>query len=223
MHCPIVQPKQTNWTPRGSSKSTRRPYHLHMPPSPPKPLTIALSGLSSTGKSSIASQLPSIFPPPLYALTLLHVDDFYKPQAELPLRDGLLDWDCTASLDWPHLEAAVRKWRDGEPVDEGQVNPQPGCVGGAGGGGITQALAEELRREVREKTMTSTESKGGTTAQRILVLDGFLLFTPSVPRSFVSLLDVKILLRAPYEEAKRRREARSGYTTMEGWWEDPPG
>ncbi len=117
----------------------------------------------------------------------------------------------------------MRKWRDGEPVDEGQVNPQPECAGGAGGGGITQALVEELRHEVREKTTTDRERKEGTTAQRILLLDGFLLFTPSVPRSFVSLLDVKILVRAPYEDAKRRREARSGYTTMDGWWEDPAG
>ncbi|KAL8762176.1 MAG: hypothetical protein Q9184_001773 [Pyrenodesmia sp. 2 TL-2023] len=188
--------------------------------SPPPPLTIALSGLSSTGKSTIASHLPSIFPPPHYALTLLHVDEFYKSQAELPFRDGLLDWDCTASLDWPRLEAAVRRWKDGEQVEEGKVNPQPTIAVGEGGG-ITQALVEELRDEVGKMSDDIKREEG--TTQRILLLDGFLLFAPSVPRSFVSLLDVKILLRAPYEEAKRRREARSGYSTMEGWWEDPPG
>ncbi|KAL8920095.1 MAG: hypothetical protein Q9208_006448 [Pyrenodesmia sp. 3 TL-2023] len=191
-----------------------------MPSPPPPPLAIALSGLSSSGKSTIATHLPSIFPAPHYTLTLLHVDDFYKPQPELPLCDGLLDWDCPASLDWPRLEAAVRKWKDGEQVEEGKANPQPSSAVGEGGG-ITQALVEELRDEVEK--MSDDIGRGQGITRRILLLDGFLLFTPSVPRSFVFLLDVKILLRAPYEEAKRRREARSGYSTMEGWWEDPPG
>lgn len=100
------------------------------------------------------------------------------------------------------------------------MNPQPNIAIGEGGG-ITQALVEEQQDEV-EKMSADVEREEGTT-RHILLLDGFLLFTPSVPRSFVSLLDVKILLRAPYEEAKKRREARSGYSTMEGWWEDPPG
>ena len=81
-------------------------------------------------------------------------------------------------------------------------------------GRITQTLVEELRDEV---------SKIEGPARRVLVLDGFLLFTPSVPPTFRSLLSLKLLLRAPYAEAKERREARSGYETMEGWWEDPPG
>ncbi|KAL8945220.1 MAG: hypothetical protein Q9211_000230 [Gyalolechia sp. 1 TL-2023] len=190
-------------------------------PLPLPPIVVALSGLSSTGKSTVASYLPSIFPPPRYTLTILHVDDFYKPQSELPLRESLLDWDCAGSLDWSRLADTVTKWRDGEKVEGGQVNPQPECGGSAGGeagkedagGGITKTRVEELRDAVRR------EIKAGP---RILILDGFLLFTPSVPSTFRSLLDSKILLRAPYAQAKRRREARRGYSTMEGWWEDPP-
>lgn len=36
-------------------------------------------------------------------------------------------------------------------------------------------------------------------------------------------LDLKIFLRASYERAKARREARDGYVTLEGFWADPPG
>ncbi|KAL8730286.1 MAG: hypothetical protein Q9166_004169 [cf. Caloplaca sp. 2 TL-2023] len=193
---------------------------------PPLSPVVALSGLSSTGKSTIASILPSIFPPPRYTLIILHVDDFYKPQSELPLREELLDWDCVESLDWPRLEDTVRRWKDGGEVKEGKVNPQPhfgSSTAAAGkndkgeeGGRITQPLVEQLRDDV----LTADVGRG---SQRILILDGFLLFTPSVPASFQSLIDLKCLLRAPYAEAKRRREARSGYQTMEGWWEDPPG
>lgn len=38
-----------------------------------------------------------------------------------------------------------------------------------------------------------------------------------------SSLDLKIFLRASYERAKYRREARDGYVTLEGFWKDPPG
>lgn len=36
-------------------------------------------------------------------------------------------------------------------------------------------------------------------------------------------IDIKLFLRVSYEKAKARREARSGYATIEGWWTDPPG
>lgn len=36
-------------------------------------------------------------------------------------------------------------------------------------------------------------------------------------------IDIKVLLRVSYAKAKARREARSGYVTLEGFWKDPPG
>lgn len=36
-------------------------------------------------------------------------------------------------------------------------------------------------------------------------------------------LDVKLFVRTSYARAKARREARHGYVTLEGFWEDPPG
>jgi nicotinamide/nicotinate riboside kinase len=36
-------------------------------------------------------------------------------------------------------------------------------------------------------------------------------------------MDIKLFLRVSYARAKERREARSGYVTLEGFWEDPPG
>lgn len=35
-------------------------------------------------------------------------------------------------------------------------------------------------------------------------------------------IDIKLFLRVSYAKAKARREARSGYATLEGFWEDPP-
>jgi nicotinamide/nicotinate riboside kinase len=36
-------------------------------------------------------------------------------------------------------------------------------------------------------------------------------------------MDIKLFLQVSYTKAKARREARSGYATIEGFWEDPPG
>ena len=59
--------------------------------------------------------------------------------------------------------------------------------------------------------------------RRLVIVDGFLLFGPSVPASLRDLFDVKVLLRARYEEAKARRARRNGYVTLEGFWADPEG
>lgn len=59
--------------------------------------------------------------------------------------------------------------------------------------------------------------------RQLVIVDGFLLFGKSIPASFQTLFDIKILLRARYEDAKRRREKRNGYVTLEGFWEDPEG
>ncbi|KAH8903968.1 hypothetical protein BR93DRAFT_930589 [Coniochaeta sp. PMI_546] len=59
----------------------------------------------------------------------------------------------------------------------------------------------------------------GTT---ICLLDGFLLYTPAVA-PVMSSLDIKLFLLVSRDQATRRREARDGYVTLEGFWKDPPG
>lgn len=58
----------------------------------------------------------------------------------------------------------------------------------------------------------------------IFILDGFLLYpSPPLPPSIPAQLDLKLFLRSTHSLTKSRREARSGYVTLEGFWEDPPG
>ena len=66
------------------------------------------------------------------------------------------------------------------------------------------------------------EAGDGVGERLLVIVDGFLLFGESVA-SVREQLDVKVLLRARFEDAKMRRERRSGYVTLEGFWEDPPG
>ena len=61
----------------------------------------------------------------------------------------------------------------------------------------------------------------------ICILEGFLLYSDpsqsSLPRNIADLLDLKLFVRSDYARTKRRREARKGYVTLEGFWEDPEG
>ncbi|KAK5715203.1 ribosylnicotinamide kinase, partial [Elasticomyces elasticus] len=51
----------------------------------------------------------------------------------------------------------------------------------------------------------------------IAIIDGFLLYSEEM-KAVRDLFDVKIFLRTDYKTAKDRREARSGYVTLEGFW-----
>lgn len=58
---------------------------------------------------------------------------------------------------------------------------------------------------------------------RMCVLDGFLLYSPPKFDQVMSLIDLKFFLQVSRAKATRRREARDGYVTLEGFWKDPPG
>jgi uridine kinase len=63
-------------------------------PSPDHTFIAALSGASSSGKSTLARLLRSIFnialPDRTLKLFILHEDDFYKPDDQIPVRFGPL-------------------------------------------------------------------------------------------------------------------------------------
>jgi nicotinamide/nicotinate riboside kinase len=61
-----------------------------------------------------------------------------------------------------------------------------------------------------------------STGLNICLLDGFLLYTPSV-QPVMEGLDIKLFLLVSRAKATARREARDGYVTLEGFWKDPPG
>ncbi|KAL2195878.1 P-loop containing nucleoside triphosphate hydrolase protein [Corynascus similis CBS 632.67] len=70
---------------------------------PPRTIIIGISGCSSSGKTTLARLLRDMFPETF----ILHEDDFYKPESELPIKDGLADWDCPEAISIPDLEAAL--------------------------------------------------------------------------------------------------------------------
>ncbi|KAF2256895.1 P-loop containing nucleoside triphosphate hydrolase protein [Trematosphaeria pertusa] len=178
-----------------------------------KPVVLlGISGPSSSGKTTLSRLLRDIFPRNL--IFVLHLDDFYHTDADIPIRDGIQDWDCLESLNLPQLHSALAyiKQHGRSPPDFVSKEDE----NSVGEHGVDEREIERLKRTVRE----TVERQGWRVP--ICIVDGFLLFSEDM-REIRELFDVRLFLRTSYETTKRRREARSGYVTLEGFWEDPPG
>ncbi|KAM0447675.1 hypothetical protein ACHAO4_008816 [Trichoderma viride] len=179
-----------------------------------KALIVALSGCSSSGKTTLARLLRDIFP----STFILHEDDFYRPETELPMKDGLLDWDCAESIDVPAMAEAlsyIRQHASFPPTldskeDQNSVGQCP----------VPSTTISALKSKVA--SLLPSIHPLSSSALNLCILDGFLLYPPSMS-AIQPHLDIKIFLRASYAKAKARREARDGYVTLEGFWADPPG
>ncbi|MCJ1250993.1 ribosylnicotinamide kinase [Trapelia coarctata] len=180
----------------------------------PTSTILGLSGPSSSGKTTLARLLRSIFPHTL----ILHEDDFYRPEEQLPFRNGLRDWDCAAALDILSMVKALNYIREkGQLPDWLDSKEDKNEVGEHG-------VPEEAIMELKRKVERWVEGLGRPTIgeyKKLVVLDGFLLFGESM-KEVRECIDVRMMLRAKFAKAKERREKRSGYVTLEGFWEDPP-
>ncbi|MCJ1416565.1 ribosylnicotinamide kinase [Xylographa parallela] len=180
-----------------------------------KATILGLSGPSSSGKTTLARLLRSIFPHTL----VLHEDDFYRPEEELPFRAGLRDWDCAAALDIPALVKALSFIRGNGRLPDWLVSKED--RNSIGEHGVPLDTVAELKDSVAA-WMQGTGKGVLNQSRTMVILDGFLLFGESV-REVREVIDIKMLLRVTFARAKDRREKRSGYVTLEGFWEDPPG
>ena len=146
-----------------------------------------------------------------YSLTLCPRD---LNDAEIPIKNGIQDWDCIQSLNLPLLHSTLAhiKAQGTLPATFTSKEDQ----NSVGAHNVPFSLISSLRDRVR----TLVAEKRWT--RRIVIVDGFLLFSNDM-EDVRSLFDVRLFLRTSYATAKGRREARSGYVTLEGFWEDPPG
>jgi nicotinamide/nicotinate riboside kinase len=178
------------------------------------PLLVGISGPSSSGKTTLSRLLRDIFPPS--KLFILHLDDFYLTDAQIPIRNGIQDWDCLESLDLQQLEQALQHIKEHEKSPEWlESKEDQNSVGEHG-------VAEEEVDKLRQRISGLLGERKEWDNRRICIVDGFLLFSEEM-KHVRSFFDVKLFLRTSYETAKKRREARSGYVTLEGFWADPPG
>ena len=186
-----------------------------------KPLLIGLSGPSSCGKTTLARLLTRIFA----HSSILHVDDFYFTDSQIPIHNGIQDWDCAEAIDVGKLVAALKRLKASETVEavlDGVASteiPEAEGVKSA----VNEVVLNRLRSELMAWEADTRLEKQGWERPPLLFIDGFLLFGETVCK-IREQLDIKIFLRSTYEDSKRRRSERKGtYITHEGYWEDPPG
>ncbi|KAI4719654.1 P-loop containing nucleoside triphosphate hydrolase protein [Aureobasidium sp. EXF-10727] len=175
-----------------------------------KAVLIGVSGVSSSGKTTLARLLRDIVPNTF----ILHEDDFYKTDQEIPVNaDGVQDWDCLESLDLGSLEQALDFIKThGYLPPNLESKEDKNAVGESG---VDRQRVAELQEAAREKLDAKFDVP-------VFIIDGFLLFSQEM-QHIRELFDIKLFLRANHKTVKQRREARTGYVTLEGFWEDPPG
>ncbi|KAF2236689.1 P-loop containing nucleoside triphosphate hydrolase protein [Viridothelium virens] len=175
------------------------------------PLLIGLSGPSSSGKTTLARQLKRILP----NTSILYQDDFYLEDSQIPCEvetHQVQDWDCVEALDISALRDALSHLKEHGNIPQLKSIQNQNTVGS--GGEIESAIIDELRKHVLETVPSMKE-------RRIVIVDGFLLFANNT-KHLMSMFDIKLFLRTSFSDAKTRRESRTGYVTLEGFWEDPP-
>ncbi|KAL3464087.1 hypothetical protein BJX64DRAFT_276047 [Aspergillus heterothallicus] len=204
---------------------------------------IALSGPSSSGKTTLARLLQRIFAhldigsddgtqaqAPRISTFIIHEDDFYHPDDKIPYTTAksgarIQDWDCVEALDTTFLSASLRYVHEHGHLpprlkskeDLNDVSPNSG---------VDDALIEELKGIVRDKLSgLGPRLPAGEGKRTLAILEGFLLFAPPVAsgdkdntghplRPVHDQIDVHLFLPAPYDSVKERREKRSGYVTI---------
>ncbi|KAH0565953.1 hypothetical protein GP486_000645 [Trichoglossum hirsutum] len=182
-----------------------------MAASTPRATIIGISGCSSSGKTTLSRLLRAILPD----TQIIHQDDFYLPETQIPMKDGFQDWDCAESLDLAGLRDALVWAREtGEAPawlvskeDQNTVAPS----------GVEDELVARLRDRVSARLAQSPPPR------RIFLVDGFLLYPPTLAPSPLPHLDTKLLLLTSLPALLARRARRSGYVTLEGFWQDPEG
>lgn len=171
-------------------------------------IIVGISGVSSSGKTTLARLLRDIFP----RTYILHEDDFYKNDSEIPVKDGVADWDCLESIDLPAFERTLKHIQEtGLLPSDLQSKEDQNPVGKVD---VDMTLVEDLKWQASKWLYAD--------APPLALVDGFLLYSEGM-KSVREHFDVKIFLCTDLEKARARREARSGYVTLEGFWEDPPG
>lgn len=140
---------------------------------------------------------------------LLHEDDFYKHDKEVPLdpKYGIRNWDSPLALDFNLFEKELDFIKRTGQISKELVH--------------NNNVDDIAKFGIQEDFLTNLKQKCASVdpAVKIVIVDGFMIYNNPV---ITSKFDLKILIRAPYNILKTRRAARPGYQTLDSYWVDPP-
>lgn len=173
---------------------------------------IGISGPSSSGKTTLARLLRNILLAGGIRVFILHEDDFYVTDKDIPIHQetGYQDWDCIESIDKQLLLRALQHIKaHGELPPDLESKEDQNSVGDVE---LDHDALETLKEDVKKLPISTT----------VAIIDGFLLYTPPLEMVY-RLIDIRLFLPVTRQLMLERRAARTGYVTLEGFWQDPPG
>ncbi|SMN18393.1 similar to Saccharomyces cerevisiae YNL129W NRK1 Nicotinamide riboside kinase [Maudiozyma saulgeensis] len=170
-----------------------------------KIILIGLSGCSSTGKTTLAKLASKYLP----NAVLIHEDDFYKHDEEVPLNTkyNIRDWDSPEALDLALFKKELNTIKN-----TGQIATK--LIHNNNVDDISKhTLSDQFLKELVNKTQYIDKK------YKLVIVDGFMLYNN---HDISSEFDLRLFIRAPYKTLKKRRDARNGYQTLDSFWVDPP-
>lgn len=150
-------------------------------PAAARTLVVGISGPSSSGKTTLARLLRDVWP----STFVLHEDDFYWPDAQIPVKNGVQDWDCLEAMDLQKLHDTLSFIkREGALPQDFESKEDQNSIGECD---IQPLFVEALKTRAKEVM-------AGGYPDRIAVVDGFLLYAKEMQHVW-ELFDLRLFLR----------------------------
>lgn len=163
-----------------------------------KVILIGISGPSCSGKTTLARLLRDIWP----STFILHEDDFYWADTQIPVKEGVQDWDCLESLDLMKMEESLQYIKaNGRFPPNLESKEDQNDVGKSG-------VEQEVVAKWKDEVALALPADGGF---RIALVDGFLLYSQKMQHIWEQF-DVRLFLRTEYVFVSARLRPKALYS-----------
>ncbi len=115
---------------------------------------VAIGGASCSGKSTLTNWISYLLKVPI-----IHQDRFYKSDKDIPLNNGLMDWDSPEAIDFINFNQCLEKART-QGIDTQYVGPN-------------RPVLDHSLLELTQEIKALVENIKFLVGQSLVLVDGF--------------------------------------------------